>query len=95
VLYFELVGNVFHGRSDNVFAARPFAKIDEPATFAAEREVRDGAFNRLLAGRAFQFDLVFARHGLIVSARMDGGADMQYRKQIVKPSNCRSEGLQG
>jgi len=39
-------------RADVVCAARPFAKVNEPASIATEREVLVGAQHNGLAGRA-------------------------------------------
>ena len=68
----KFVFHIEHRRRDHILAARPFAQIQRTATLTAEREVLAAAGSRLLADRAFQFDLRWrlARHTSIV----DGNA---------------------
>src|SRR5207302_1706501 len=55
----ELVFGVFYRRGNHVLSAGPFAQIDGAASLTAEREVRVGTLDRLLANRAAQFDGAF------------------------------------
>jgi hypothetical protein len=67
----KFVFHIEHRRRDHVLVARPFAQIERPATLTAEREVLAAAGSRLLADRAFQFDLRWrlARHTSIVDGK--------------------------
>jgi hypothetical protein len=71
VLHFSVVG-ILHGRRDDVLSASPFAEINQPATFAAEREVFGSLRNRFLADRTFQLDLGLTRHDSIVDGNQRG-----------------------
>ena len=68
ILYFCVVG-ILHWRRDNVLSAGPLAQINQPATFAAEREVFSSLRHRLSANRTLQLDLGFARHKSIVDGK--------------------------
>jgi hypothetical protein len=51
-----------------VLTAGPFTQINQPATFAAEREILSRALHRLFAGGALHLDFSLADHRLIVDA---------------------------
>ena len=55
--------------------AGPFAQINQPATFAAEREVLGRFRSRFLADRTFRVDLGLARHESIVDGKLPGRED--------------------
>src|SRR5579864_865871 len=60
------VRDIAHRRRDHVLAAGPFTKINQPATFAAKREVLGRSLHGLLADRAFEFCLLLAWHSSIL-----------------------------
>jgi len=66
---------VLHRRGHYIFSAGPFAKINHPATFAAEREVLGAVPDRLLADRALQLDLGFVWHKSIVDGKLETQED--------------------
>ena len=58
----DSITGVVYGRGDYVATTGPLSQIQQPATLTAEREVRIGPLDPLLARGALHFDGTFARH---------------------------------
>jgi hypothetical protein len=63
---FQQVAGVLYRRGDHVLARGPFSEIDQPATFAAEREVLRTDHDGLLANGTLQLNVAFPCHFSIV-----------------------------
>src|SRR5581483_10256456 len=66
ILQLGFVRDVRHRRGDDILSAGPLAKINEPATLAAKREVLSRALDWLFAYGATRIELAFTRHGSIL-----------------------------
>src|ERR1700690_1246810 len=70
LLNFDVVG-ILHRRGYDILSAGPFAQVNGPAAFTAEREVLGSSGHGLFADRAFRFDFPFPGHQSIVDGDPD------------------------